>query len=53
MNEEDDQMAGPAAQRFTLAIEKPQIIWSSSMDIVGIWSAFDRVIELHRVGYKH
>jgi len=23
------------------------------MDMLGIWSTQDRVIELHRVGYKH
>ena len=56
MQEEgDNQMMNQSAapSRFSLSLEKPQIIWSNSMDIIGIFSAPDRVIELHRVGYKH
>jgi hypothetical protein len=43
--------SGP--QRFTVSLDKPQILWSKTMDMIGIWGTSDRMIELHRVGYKH
>ena len=44
---------GPGPVGFTVGLEHPNVHWSNTMDIVGIWSTADRVIELHRVGYKH
>jgi hypothetical protein len=40
-------------QRISVALEKPVIRWSNTMDMIAIHSTPDRVIELHRVGYKH
>jgi hypothetical protein len=40
-------------QRFQLPYDQPQIVWSNTMDLIGVYSTTDHTIEVHRVGYKH
>ncbi len=48
-----EEQAGVGSQRFTLSLEHPHLKWSNTMDMICVWSSPDRVVELHRVGYKH
>ena len=40
-------------QRFSVSFDSPSLVWSSTMDLLGVFSCSDHALELHRVGYKH
>eukprot|EP00347_Sterkiella_histriomuscorum_P019667 403340747 len=39
--------------RISIQYDNPQIVWSQSMDMLGVISTQDHMIDVHRVGYKH
>ena len=47
------QQAAASTERIRITYENPQIVWSKTMDMMALISTSDKMIEVHRVGFKH